>query len=186
MRVKAAPLVEVLDRLASQTGMAVSYQRPPPSGTVSLAVNGANHAEAVLGVLEGLGVNYAATTNPTGTRILSIVVAGAARPDGARFGPETIEPPPTAADAGDRPDAPVPADISDGPEPADESEADEVASSEPGLSLLPDDFVPGVRATGQPTDWGIPPFVLPDPPDDAAGTDPGVLPEAGPDPARRR
>jgi hypothetical protein len=164
VRVTAAPRVAVLDHLASQTGITMTYQGPAPRGTVSLEAYGANHAQAVLDVLEGLGVDYAATTNPPGTRILSLVVAGPAEPAGPHLGEPTIDPASTRADSGD-PDAPAPTALSDEAEPADEPEAGGGASAGQELSPLPEDFVPGVRATGQPTEWGMPPFVLPDPAD---------------------
>jgi hypothetical protein len=163
LRVKSVPLVSVLDRLAGLTEMKLAYQGPSPRRLVTLEVYAASQAEAVLHVLEGLGIDYAVSTNPAGTRILSLVVADAARPAGARPDPETVEHPESVELAAPPvPDAAQPDAIEPG-----NAESGEQTSTE-GFPLLPGDYVPGGRATGQTTEWGAPPFVLPDPPGPAS------------------
>lgn len=188
VRVTAAPLASVLDRLASETGMTVAYQGPRPLWTVSLDVSGANHAQAVMDILQGLGLDYVVTTDPAGTRVRSLVVAESARSDArSRRDPAQSSPAPSA-----EPEATLttPADVAEAADAADAAEAalethDPAASSTPAgevFTPLPGDFIPGGRATGQPVEWGRPAFVLPDPLEDA-----GMTPDSGspPPPASR-
>ena len=74
----AAPLADVLDRLARQTGMKVVYEGPAPRQLVSVTLHGRTPAETVLAVFEGLGINYALLADPTGASVQTLVVAGAA------------------------------------------------------------------------------------------------------------
>jgi hypothetical protein len=181
VRVTSAPLALVLDRLASQTGINLTYEGSPPERLVTLEVYGASQALAVLDILERLGLDYAVTTNPAGTRILSLVVADAARvvedhPDLAMAKPA---PPPNADSmqpGGEpvrdhEPESGAEPQVASEPEPGAEPQA--AGELDPGgapgprqnMTPLPDDFVPGVRATGQASAEGMPLFVLPDPPD---------------------
>jgi len=72
----AAPLGDVLDRLARQTGMKVVYEGPVPRSLVTLTIQGRTPAEAVLSVLEGQGVNFALLADSTGAGVQTLVVAG--------------------------------------------------------------------------------------------------------------
>jgi hypothetical protein len=74
----AAPLADVLDRLGRQTGMRVVYEGSAPRQLVTLSLQGRTPTEAVLSVLEGLGVNFALVADATGARVQTLVVAGAA------------------------------------------------------------------------------------------------------------
>ena len=74
----AAPLADVLDRLARQTGMKVVYEGPAPRQLVTLSLHGRTPTETVLSVLEGLGVNFALVADPSGARVHTLVVAGTA------------------------------------------------------------------------------------------------------------
>ena len=74
----AAPLAEVLDRLARQTGMKVVYEGPAPRQIVTLSLHGRTPTETVLSLLEGLGVNFALVADPSGARVQTLVVAGTA------------------------------------------------------------------------------------------------------------
>jgi hypothetical protein len=173
VRVTAAPLASVLERVARQTEMSLAYQGAAPTRMVTLAVYASNQAQAVLDLLEGLGVDYAVTLDPTGTRILSLVVADAA--PARRADPETNVSSPDAL-AGE---ASLPAAVPEPTEPVAEPEAGAGASPAQGFPLLPGDFVPGGRATGQTTEWGMPPFVLPDPQDATTAVD-SSPPQPGP------
>ena len=73
-----APLSEVLDRLAKQTGMKVTYDGPPQRMAVNLTLKDRTPAQAVLGVLDGLGLNYALRMDLTGTRVETLLIAGSA------------------------------------------------------------------------------------------------------------
>jgi hypothetical protein len=74
----AAPLADVLDRLARQTGMKVVYEGPVPRQIVTLSLHGRTPTETVLSVLEGLGVNFALVADPSGARVQTLVIAGTA------------------------------------------------------------------------------------------------------------
>ena len=101
-----APITEVLDRLARQTGMKVIYDGPQPRARVRLELTGVTPLQAVLSLMEGQGLNYALRMDATGTRIdtLLLVAGGGAstpapmsppRPDVQRmFEREQPEPPP--------------------------------------------------------------------------------------------
>ncbi len=178
VRVRAAPLTAVLDRLGSQTGMKVTYGKPLPRRVVSLAVSGSDHAQAVLELLEGVGVDYAVTTNSEGTRILSVVVA------------DRVEPGPSSPGDAKQGEESAPTPLDDAMEPADAGDVGDAgsnASSAEGFPLLPGDFIPGSRATGQTTEWGMPEFVLPEPspspsPNASNGAEPRPAPTPGADP----
>ncbi len=74
----AAPLADVLDRLARQTGMKVVYEGPAPRQLVTLSLHGRTPTETVLALFEGLGLNFALVADPTGARVQTLVVAGTA------------------------------------------------------------------------------------------------------------
>jgi hypothetical protein len=92
----AAPLADVLDRLARQTGMKVVYEGAAPRQLVTLSLHGRTPTETVLAVLEGLGVNFALVADPSGSRVQTLVVAGTA----------TASSPPSSAAASRSPSPP--------------------------------------------------------------------------------
>jgi hypothetical protein len=71
---RSAPLSEVLDRLGQQTRMEVTYDGAPPRQLVTATVEAATPAQAVLAVLEGLGVNYALQLDASGREVRSLLV----------------------------------------------------------------------------------------------------------------
>jgi len=85
VHVTAAPLSEVLDRLARQTGMKVVYDGAPPRAVVvrGRQVEDATVADAVADVLEGLGVSYALRLDATGMKVDTLLVLGAVRSSSA-------------------------------------------------------------------------------------------------------
>ena len=104
----AAPLSDVLDRLARQTGMKVVYEGPVPRPLVSLSLERRTPVEALLGILEGLGLNYALQLDATGTRVQTLVMTGAASPSSSFRAPSApapvqrpVPPPVSAPDAVD-------------------------------------------------------------------------------------
>jgi hypothetical protein len=70
----SAPLNEVLDRLARQTHMEITYEGAPPRQLVTATVQAATPAQTVLSVLEGLGVNYALQLDATGQQVLTLLM----------------------------------------------------------------------------------------------------------------
>jgi hypothetical protein len=185
VRATAAPVAAVLGRLAALTEMRVAYEGPPPRRLVTLETSSASQARAVLDVLESVGADYAVSTNEAGTRVLALVVADT--PANGHPDPEAVasESPP-AADA--LPPAALPPESATDTPPPDTTTPDvgELGDSQPdgpaeGTPLLPGMFVPGVRATGQTTEWGVPEFVLPDPPGPKASAAEGAIVPSEPD-----
>jgi hypothetical protein len=73
-----APLAEVLDRLAKQTGMRIVYDGPVPRQLVTVSLRERSPAEAVLQLLEGLGLNYVLLGESGGTGVQTLLMAGSA------------------------------------------------------------------------------------------------------------
>jgi hypothetical protein len=74
VRAANMPLTEVLDRLAKQSGMKVVYEGAPPRTVVTVGLSRVGHVQAVLGVLEGLGVAYVLRTDVKGLHVEEIHV----------------------------------------------------------------------------------------------------------------
>jgi hypothetical protein len=88
LRVTSAPLSEILDRLARQTGMKVIYDGGPPRTVVrGRQVDNATPADAVANVLEGLGVSYALRLDATGAKVDTLLVLGGATKNAAAGSP---------------------------------------------------------------------------------------------------
>jgi len=107
----AAPLFEVLDRLARQTGMKIVYEGPAPRQLVTLSLAGRSPAEAVASILEGQGLNYALVLDVTATRVDKLLVTGSSTGGRALSGssapsPARLQPvrPPPVDEAEDEPD----------------------------------------------------------------------------------
>lgn len=83
----AAPLQDVLSRLAQQTGMKVVYDGAPPRTLVTLTLARRTPPEAVLALFEGLGVNYAMIADRTGLRVDMLLVTGLSSPGTASPSP---------------------------------------------------------------------------------------------------
>lgn len=159
----AAPLADVLDRLARQTGMKVVYEGPAPRQLVTLSLHGRTPTETVLSVLEGLGVNFALVADPSGARVQTLVVAGTAT---ASSSPSSAAPgrspsPPSAR----RPFGPPPGASPETVDPAfeemgEEPTADEEAFAGPpsgaevadpgGVPMPPDPTLANPAAQGPP------------------------------------
>ena|SRR5579862_1783499 len=65
---QAAPLSQVLDRVSEQTGMKVPAP-PPLSILVSAEIKDQTPVQAVLRILEGLGLSYAMRVDPAGNQV---------------------------------------------------------------------------------------------------------------------
>lgn len=129
----AAPLADVLDRLARQTGMKVVYEGPAPRQLVTLSLHGRTPAATVLALFEGLGLNFALVADPSGARVQTLVVAGTAVASPPPSSLAKAGRPPTAATPR-RPFGPPPGSIPETAEPAFE-EAEE--PDEPGFAGSP-------------------------------------------------
>lgn len=121
-------LSEVLDRLASATGMTVIYDGPPPRQLVTAHIEGRSEVEAVQALFEGQAINYALTLDPSGVHVeLLILVTDTTRQGGS---------------SGSRP--PVPAETIGAESPADDFDVEAAPVAEPpeGESAIPPGFTP--------------------------------------------
>jgi hypothetical protein len=112
LTVTSAPLSEVLDHLARETGMKVVYDGAPPRSLVrSRQVEDATPADAVTDVLEGLGVSYALRLDATGAGVDTLLVLGGTK------GPSTPRPPvpPVRMPGVTNVPAPMPDEVDDEP-----------------------------------------------------------------------
>ena len=134
---RAAPLAEVLDQLARQTGMRVVYEGPPPRPPVTLSLQGRTPTEAVLSVLEGMGVNFALVADPSGSRVETLFVTGASA--AAAPSPAASRPAPAPT----RPRMPLraPPGVPSEPAETDFEEPEDLGAEDAGFSGLP----PGVQ-----------------------------------------
>jgi len=116
------PLSDVLDRLASTTGMKVVYDGPRPRRLVTVHIEGRSEVETLRALFEGLAINYALTLDPSGLHVASLILMT----DGTRDG----------VPSGSRPDVPSPASLGTEP-PPEEFPADSPADLETGPVLGP-------------------------------------------------
>jgi len=89
VRAVAAPVSEVLDSIARQTGMKVIYDAPLPRQALTTTFEDRAPAEAVLSLLEGLGVNYALVMDGSGARVDRLLLLGTL--SAAAPAPSTVE-----------------------------------------------------------------------------------------------
>jgi hypothetical protein len=68
-------IAEILDRVAKNTGMKVIYDGPPPTQNVKVSLTERTPADAVLGILEGRGLNFAVILNTAGTQVQTLLVS---------------------------------------------------------------------------------------------------------------
>jgi hypothetical protein len=164
---REAPLSDVLDQLGRQTGMKLVYEAGRPRQIVSAVIEGVSPPVAVARLLEGLGVGYGFSLDPSGHRVETLLISGvtatvntSARPaapaprsggNGARFEPEIEAPEPPEEEA---PEIAIPTE----PEPAVAAPAVNL----PGLANIPGmPNIPGLPGmTGAPgaTGGGPPSF----------------------------
>lgn len=72
----SAPAAEILERLARQTGMRIVYDAQPPRQLITTRLEQRTTAEAVLGIMEGLGLNYALVMDSAGTQVDQLLILG--------------------------------------------------------------------------------------------------------------
>src|SRR5262245_10901851 len=118
VKATAAPVAEILERLARQTGMKVVYDGLPPRQVVTATLQDRTVPEAILGILEGLGLNYALVMDSAGTKVETLLMAGAGGP-GAAPPPAASFPPQGFSPANARPAEPM---VEVEPEPSAEEE----------------------------------------------------------------
>lgn len=75
VRAHKVPLNRILDRLAQQTGMKVTYESSPPSQQVTTVLEHLTPRDAVVRLMEGLGVPYLFRTDVSGRRVDTLIVS---------------------------------------------------------------------------------------------------------------
>jgi hypothetical protein len=138
LKATGAPLSEVLDRLAKQTGMKVTYDGAPQRVPVNLTLADRTPAQAVLGVLDGLGLNYALRMDVSGTRVEALMIAGT-----AAASPGAPLPAPAQAAPAYRPPEPM-------AEPEEDAQAEDDAGADDGTDANAEGGVPlspGIQPT---------------------------------------
>jgi hypothetical protein len=84
VRAQKVPLNRILDRLAQQTGMKVAYESTPPSQPVTAILESLPIRDAVVRLMEGLGVPYVFRTDVSGQRVETLFVSDASGSGGSR------------------------------------------------------------------------------------------------------
>ena len=74
VKAAATPLSEVLERISRQTGMKVTYEGGTPRTRVTTSLASVTPAQAVVSVMEGLGLNYLMGLDATSTRVETLLV----------------------------------------------------------------------------------------------------------------
>src|SRR5262245_45326384 len=78
VRAQKVPLNKILDRLAQQTGMKVTYEGSAPSTPVTATLEHLPVRDAVVRLMEGLAVPYVFRTDVSGQRVETLFVSDAA------------------------------------------------------------------------------------------------------------
>jgi hypothetical protein len=137
LEAKAAPLSEVLDRLARLTGMKVVFDGATPRPLVTISVHGRTPTQTVLALLEGTGINYALISDENGVGVRELMLTGAT----ALASSAARAPSPPLRGNRNMPTAP--------PEPIEEPFADEpppdeppTPGNDPGMNPAPDEPMP--------------------------------------------
>jgi hypothetical protein len=130
LRASTAPISEVLDRLARETGMKVTYDGAPPRARINVTLSGVTPVQAVVSILEGQGLNYALRMDPTSTKVETLMlVAG-----GGTAGPAAAPAPPARGQRAIERDPEGTGDTDEDPPPAEAQPAtEEPPQRRPGL-----------------------------------------------------
>ena len=78
LRAQKVPLNKILDRLAQQTGMKVTYEGSAPSQPVTATLDHLPPRDAIVRLMEGLSVPYVFRTDVSGQRVETLIVSDAA------------------------------------------------------------------------------------------------------------
>lgn len=130
-----APISEVLDRLAKQTGMKVIYDGPQPRARVRLDLTAVTPMQAVLSLLEGQGLNYALRMDASGTRIDTLLLVASG---GGASAPVSAAPPRPDVQRLFEREQPEPPEPEEAPsEVPGQGNADDIRSTIPGMPIAP-------------------------------------------------
>jgi hypothetical protein len=70
----AVPLADLLDELAQRTGVQLAFEGANPRQTITVDLKCGKPIDALLGVLEGQGLNYVVQMSPDGVRIEKLLL----------------------------------------------------------------------------------------------------------------
>jgi hypothetical protein len=149
IRATTAPLPEVLDQLSRQTGMKVIYDGPAPRPLLTLTLERRTPVEALLGILEGLGLNYAVVMDPSATRVETLLMTGT---------PPISVPSPLVPLRTTTPSLPRPRAL----DPSEQEPVDEPPEEEAASTAIPGAAAPGPPLPG--TGGPVPPAFSQPPP----------------------
>jgi hypothetical protein len=96
VRANRVPLARILDRLAQQTGMKVTYESGHPSQPVTAALEGLVPRDAVTRLLEGLGLSYVFRTDASGLQVETLIVSDGGSGSGSQVATRSAPPPPSS------------------------------------------------------------------------------------------
>ncbi len=170
----AAPVADVLDRLARQTGMKVVYEGPAPRQLITVSLHGRTPAETILAIFEGLGLNYAMVADSTGAAVQTLMVAGAASATAAS-GAASATTRPTVPGAR-RPFGPPPGSSPEAVEPGFEEGDQENEANDVDFTGVPSGAEAQDAGAAQPP--GAPPANVP--PQNPGGPQQGTAPANAP------
>jgi hypothetical protein len=94
------PLARILDRLAQQTGMKVTYDSGQPNQAVTVSLEGLVPRDAVTRLLEGQGLSYVFRTDASGLRVETLIVSDGSGSGGSPQLASRAAPPPMDPDFG--------------------------------------------------------------------------------------
>jgi hypothetical protein len=149
IRATAAPLSDILDELAHQTGMKVAFDGARPQALITVRLERLSAAQAVTRLMEGLGLNYAFMLDRTGTRIETLVLSApraSAKADRPEAATPTVAPAPAPfalvapqiADPGGMPQTQEELATPDGPMPVAVPEPDvQTPNPSPAMATSP-------------------------------------------------
>jgi hypothetical protein len=94
IRAAAVPLADLLDELASRTGVKLAVEGANPRQPITVDVKCGKPADAFLGVLEGQGLNYVLQMSPEGGgRVERVVLISADAKPPVKSGPAAAQAP---------------------------------------------------------------------------------------------
>ena len=131
-----APLASVLECLAERAGFKTSIEAGAVARqTVTVSLSRRTAAQAVFGLLDGLRLNYAYTTDPTGSRVVMLMISG--RSDAVAAKPTPAPAEPTGRPGARREPTAAPVEADSAPEQAGERTQGGASSlSPPGQTPL--------------------------------------------------
>jgi hypothetical protein len=77
VRAERLPLHQLLDRIATATGMTVTYEGSRPTAPITFDVENLTEIDAILRLMEGLGISYVLRTDQTGEGVDLLIITGA-------------------------------------------------------------------------------------------------------------